>query len=83
MARQAVQGNGGGSRELTALQRLATAGAEPLAAVGRAVGAHLVHSLGSTTSVAITGGLGLLKLGLGMLLPMHLLTTAICMSLCS
>lgn len=65
MSRQAVQGSSSGSGELTALQRLATAGAEPLAAVGRAVGAHLVHSLGSTTSVAITGGLGVLRLGVG------------------
>ena len=83
MARQAVQGTGGGSGELTALQRLATAGAEPLAAVGRAVGAHLVHSLGSTTSVAITGGLGVLKLGLGMLPAILWLTPAMCMLLYS
>lgn len=67
MTRQAVQGSSNGSGELNALQRLATAGAEPLAAVGRAVGAHLVHSLGSTTSVAITGGLGVLRLGVGKL----------------
>ena len=65
MARQAAQGSSSGSGELTALQRLATAAAEPLAAVGRALGAHVVHSLGSTTSVAITGGLGVLRLGLG------------------
>ena len=77
MARQAAQGSSSGSRELTALQRLATAAAEPLAAVGRALGAHVVHSLGSTTSVAITGGLGVLRLGLGglnallLLLPCH------------
>ena len=65
MVRQAMQGNSSASSELTALQRLAAAGSEPLLAVGRAVGAHLVHSLGSTTSVAITGGLGLIRLGLG------------------
>ena len=60
-----MQGNSSASSELTALQRLAAAGSEPLLAVGRALGAHLVHSLGSTTSVAITGGLGLIRLGLG------------------
>ena len=60
-----MQGNSSASSELTALQRLAAAGSEPLLAVGRAVGAHLMHSLGSTTSVAITGGLGLIRLGLG------------------
>ncbi|DBB16654.1 TPA: hypothetical protein ACH3X3_014907 [Trebouxia sp. C0006] len=65
MVRQAMQGNSSASSELTALQRLAAAGSEPLLAVGRALGAHLVHSLGSTTSVAITGGLGLIRLGLG------------------
>ena len=59
MVRQATQGNSSSSSELTALQRLAAAGAEPLLAVGRALGAHLVHSVGSTTSVAITGGMGL------------------------
>ena len=65
MVRQAMQGDSSASSELTALQRLAAAGSEPLLAVGRALGAHLVHSLGSTTSVAITGGLGLIRLGLG------------------
>ena len=60
-----MQANSSASSELTALQRLAAAGSEPLLAVGRALGAHLVHSLGSTTSVAITGGLGLIRLGLG------------------
>ena len=65
MVRQGMQGSSSASSELTALQRLAAAGSEPLLAVGRALGAHLVHSLGSTTSVAITGGLGLIRLGLG------------------
>ncbi|DBA70834.1 TPA: hypothetical protein ACH3X2_011607 [Trebouxia sp. C0005] len=65
MVRQALQGDSSASSELTALQRLAAAGSEPLLAVGRALGAHLMHSLGSTTSVAITGGLGLIRLGLG------------------
>ena len=65
MVRQATQGNNSSSSELTALQRLAAAGSEPLLAVGRALGAHLVHSVGSTTSVAITGGLGLIRLSLG------------------
>ncbi len=68
MVSAAMQGNSSGSSEVTALQRLAAAGSEPLMAVGRAVGGHLVHSLGSTTSVAITGGLGLLRLGLGNIL---------------
>lgn len=67
MVRQALQGDSSASSELTALQRLAAAGSEPLLAVGRALGAHLMHSLGSTTSVAITGGLGLIRLGLGQL----------------
>ena len=70
MARQAAQGHSSASSELTALQRLAAAGAEPLLAVGRALGSHLVHSLGSTTSIAITGGLGIIRLGLGMTLPL-------------
>ena len=69
MARQAAEGHSSASTELTALQRLAAAGAEPLLAVGRALGAHLVHSLGSTTSIAITGGLGIIRLGLGTILP--------------
>ena len=65
MVRQGMQGNSSGSSEVTALQRLAAAGSEPLLAVGRALGAHLVHSLGSTTSVALTGGLSLIRLGVG------------------
>ena len=65
MVRQGMQGNSSGSSELTALQRLAAAGSEPLLTVGRAIGAHLVHSLGSTTSVALTGGLSLIRLGVG------------------
>lgn len=69
MVRQGMQGSSSGSSEVTALQRLAAAGSEPLLAVGRAVGAHLVHSLGSTTSVALTGGLSLIRLGVGTLLP--------------
>lgn len=60
-----MQGNSSAGGELTALQRLAAAGSEPLLAVGRALGAHLVHSLGSTTSVAITGGLSIIRLGVG------------------
>ena len=65
MVRQGLQGSSSGSSEVTALQRLAAAGSEPLLAVGRALGAHLVHSLGSTTSVALTGGLSLIRLGVG------------------
>ena len=65
MVRQGMQGSSSGSSEVTALQRLAAAGSEPLLAVGRALGAHLVHSLGSTTSVALTGGLSLIRLGVG------------------
>ena len=65
MVRQGMQGNSSAGGELTALQRLAAAGSEPLLAVGRALGAHLVHSLGSTTSVAITGGLSVIRLGVG------------------
>ncbi len=72
-----MQGNSSASSELTALQRLAAAGSEPLLAVGRALGAHLVHSLGSTTSVAITGGLGLIRLGLGQLPILYFGTTVI------
>lgn len=65
VVKQGMQGNSSSSSELTALQRLAAAGSEPLLAVGRALGAHLVHSLGSTTSVALTGGLTLIRLGVG------------------
>ena len=72
MVRQGMQGNSSGSSEVTALQRLAAAGSEPLLAVGRALGAHLVHSLGSTTSVALTGGLSLIRLGVGKPLPSRL-----------
>ncbi|KAL3143003.1 hypothetical protein ABBQ38_003282 [Trebouxia sp. C0009 RCD-2024] len=67
VVKQGMQGNSSSSSsgELTALQRLAAAGSEPLLALGRALGAHLVHSLGSTTSVALTGGLTLIRLGVG------------------
>lgn len=67
MVKQGMQGNSSSSSEVTALQRLAAAGSEPLLAVGQALGAHLVHSLGSTTSVALTGGLTLIRLGVGAL----------------
>lgn len=56
-------GGGGGGRgaDLNALQRLAGAIAEPLLAVGRL----LAISLGSSAAAAFMGGLGVLRLGIG------------------
>lgn len=54
-------------KELSALQRIARAASEPLMALGRSAGAALVSGLGSTTTAAFTGGLGILRVGVGVL----------------
>ena len=53
------------SGELSALQRAAQAAAEPLIALGQSVASTAFGYLGSSTAVAITSGLGVLRLGLG------------------
>ncbi|KAK9806751.1 hypothetical protein WJX72_001428 [[Myrmecia] bisecta] len=66
MMRDILQGKGDAESELNALQRLSQAAADPLISLGRALGAMLVTSLGSTTVFAWTGGLGIMRLGVGM-----------------
>ena len=56
------------SGELNALQRIAAAASEPLLALGRSAGAVIFSGLGSTTAVALTSGLGILRLGVGVCL---------------
>lgn len=52
--------------DLGSLQRLVLAAAEPLTAAGRALASVLALSVGSTTAAAVMGGLGVLRLGLGL-----------------
>lgn len=77
LAREVLSGKGeGSSGELNALQRIAAAASEPLLALGRSAGAVIFSGLGSTTAVALTSGLGILRLGVGALsssLVRHLL----------
>jgi hypothetical protein len=51
--------------DLSSLQRLAQAAADPLIAVGRVAGRLFAGSVGSTTAAALMGGLGVLRLGMG------------------
>jgi hypothetical protein len=51
--------------DLSGLQRLAQAAADPLIAVGRVAGRLFAGSVGSTTAAALMGGLGVLRLGMG------------------
>lgn len=51
--------------DLSGLQRLAQAAADPLIAVGRVAGRLFAGSVGSTTAAALMGGLGVLRLGVG------------------
>jgi hypothetical protein len=63
--RRLAQRSGGGVADLSGLQRLAAAAADPLLAVGRVAGRLAAGSLGSTTAAALMGGLGVLRLGMG------------------
>ena len=66
LAREVMSGKGqASSGELNALQRIAAAASEPLLALGRSAGAVIFSGLGSTTAVAFTSGLGILRLGVG------------------
>ena len=65
LAREVMSGNGQASGEVNALQRIAAAASEPLLALGRSAGAVIFSGLGSTTAVALTSSLGILRLGFG------------------
>ncbi|CAL8462876.1 g2410 [Coccomyxa elongata] len=65
LAREMMSGKGQASGELNALQRIAAAASEPLLALGRSAGTVIFSSLGSTTAVALTSSLGILRLGFG------------------
>lgn len=64
-ARGAAARGSGAVGDLSSLQRLAQAAADPLIAVGRVAGRLFAGSLGSTTAAALMGGLGVLRLGMG------------------
>ncbi len=51
--------------DLSGLQRLLQAAADPLIVVGRVAGRLFAGSVGSTTAAALMGGLGVLRLGMG------------------
>lgn len=76
LAREMMAGKGQASGELNALQRIAAAASEPLLALGRSAGAVIFSSLGSTTAVAVTSSLGILRLGFGVFHPRAALFTA-------
>lgn len=65
LAREMMSGKGQASGELNALQCIAAAASEPLLALGRSAGAVIFSSLGSTTAVALTSSLSILRLGFG------------------
>jgi hypothetical protein len=66
LAREVLSGRSqAAARELSALQRIPRAASEPLIALGRSAAAALVSGLSSTTTVAFSGGLGILRLGFG------------------
>ncbi|GAB4819140.1 hypothetical protein N2152v2_006186 [Parachlorella kessleri] len=52
--------------DLGSLQRLLLAAADPLIITGRALAGVFALSVGSTTTAALMGGLGVLRLGLGL-----------------
>ena len=60
-----AQRSGDAVADLSGLQRLAQAAADPLIAAGRVAGRLFAGSVGSTTAAALMGGLGVLRLGVG------------------
>jgi hypothetical protein len=62
-------GDDGGStrRELRSLRRMTAAAADPLVALGRSTAGVVVRRLGSTSALALTGGIGVLRVGVGAL----------------
>lgn len=60
-----AQRSTGAVGDLGSLHRLAQAAADPLIAVGRVAGRLFAGSVGSTTAAALMGGLGVLRLGMG------------------
>ena len=54
-------------RELRSLRRMAAAAADPLVALGRSTAGVVVRQLGSTSALALTGGIGVLRVGVGAL----------------
>lgn len=71
LAQEVLAGQGQPGGELGALQRAAQAAAEPLIALGQATASTALGYLGSSTAVALTSGLGVLRLGLGVPLWKH------------
>ncbi len=65
LAQEVLAGQVQPGGELGALQRAAQAAAEPLIALGQATASSALGYLGSSTAVALTSGLGVLRLGLG------------------
>lgn len=63
--RGVAQRSTGAVGDLGSLHRLAQAAADPLIAVGRVAGRLFAGSVGSTTAAALMGGLGVLRLGMG------------------
>ena len=61
--------DGGGSRrrEMRSLQRMAAAAADPLVKLGRSAAGVVARRLGSTSALALTGGIGVLRIGVGTL----------------
>lgn len=59
-------GAAGVSADLGSLQRLLLVAADPLITAGRALAGVFALSVGSTTAAAVMGGLGVLRLGLGL-----------------
>lgn len=65
LAQEVLAGQAQPGGELGALQRTAQAAAEPLIALGQSAASTALGYLGSSTAVALTSGLGVLRLGLG------------------
>ena len=68
-AQRAPDGGAGGEpparRELRSLQRVAAAAADPMVRLGRSAAGVAARRLGSTSALALTGGVGVLRISVG------------------
>jgi len=68
-AQRAPEGGAGGEpgarRELRSLQRMAAAAADPLARLGRSAAGVAMRRVGSTSALALTSGVGVLRASVG------------------
>ena len=68
-AQRAPEGGAGGEagarRELRSLQRMAAAAADPLVRLGRSAAGVAMRRVGSTSALALTSGVGVLRVSVG------------------